>query len=331
MAETIDVEPHDEDSEGGPRKSFWDHVKDLRSILVKSVIVVVVALVVCLLFVEKIAAVLEYPITRMDLLDKPQATVSIIVGTTTLGPYQVNPKDFPGLETGKPRNLVFRMGVAKVDGKDVATLNLDPQAPQPATGIKLRNLDPAEGFMVAFNIALYASLVVSAPFWMYFIGGYILPALKKKERRFIFMWIGWGMFLFLSGVVLTYFFLLPLALRASVAYSNLLGFDASEWQAADYISFTCKFLLGMGLGFQYPIVLLTLVKLKILSHKTLVHYRRHFIVLAFILGAFLTTPEVITQFAMAVPLCILYEVCIWIAWWWERRDRKAAALTEGTA
>jgi sec-independent protein translocase protein TatC len=130
-------------------------------------------------------------------------------------------------------------------------------------------------------------------------------------------------------VLLTYFLLLPLALRASIAYSSLLGFDAYEWRAAEYISFTCKFLLGMGLGFQFPLVVLTLVKLGILSYAQLSRFRRHVIVISFVLGAILTTPEVITQVAMAVPLCLRYEVCIWLAWFWERKKRRAEAAAAG--
>jgi len=64
------------------------------------------------------------------------------------------------------------------------------------------------------------------------------------------------------------------------------------------------------------------------THRQLAHYRRHVIVLCFILGAVLTTPEVITQFAMAVPLYLLYEICIWIAWYWDWKKRRAAAALE---
>jgi sec-independent protein translocase protein TatC len=205
---------------------------------------------------------------------------------------------------------------------------MDPLGDPGATRIKLRNFNPAEGFMVAFHIAIYGSLVISAPFWLFFIGQFILPALRVRERRFLFSWLGWGMFLFAAGVLLTYFFLLPLALRASVEYSTLLGFDAYEWRAEEYISFTCKFLLGMGLGFQFPLVILTLVKIGILHYRQLAHYRRHVIVGSFILGAVLTTPEVITQLAMAVPLCLLYEICIWLAWFWERKKRRAEAAAQ---
>ena len=81
--------------------------------------------------------------------------------------------------------------------------------------------------MVAFHVALYAALAVSSPFWIFFMGGFILPALNLKERSVIFSWLGWSVFLFLVGVLSTYFFLLPVALRASVQYSELLGFSAA--------------------------------------------------------------------------------------------------------
>jgi sec-independent protein translocase protein TatC len=125
------------------------------------------------------------------------------------------------------------------------------------------------------------------------------------------------------GVLSTYFVLLPVALRASVMYSNWLGFEGLDWRADDYISFVTRFIVGMGLGFQFPIVVLLLVKIGVLTYEQLAHYRRHVIVVSFILGALLTTPEVITQVAMALPLCILYEICIWIAWYWERKKRRA--------
>jgi sec-independent protein translocase protein TatC len=324
MADPLEVVPPD-DAEGGPRKPFLEHLEDLRMALLKCVAVICVALLICLFLDDKLAAILEYPIRRMPLLDKPQPTVTFQLGSVRFGPYAVSRDQFVDLPPGDAPHVVFRVGTAKVGGEQVATLKLDPQADPGAMRVKLRNFNPAEGFMVAFHIALYASLVVSAPFWLYFLGQFILPALHVRERRFLFTWLGWGVLLFLLGVLLTYFLLLPLALRASIMYSNLLGFDPYEWRADEYISFTCKFLLGMGLGFQFPLVVLTLVKLGILNYRQLAHFRRHVIVLSFILGAILTTPEVITQVAMAVPLCLLYEVCIWLAWFWERKQRREEA------
>jgi sec-independent protein translocase protein TatC len=108
-------------------------------------------------------------------------------------------------------------------------------------------------------------------------------------------------------------------------YSQWLGFSAFQWKADEYISFICKFMLGMGLGFEMPVVLLTLVKIGVLNYRILSKARRYMIVLNLILGALLTTPEVVTQILMAVPLQLLYEISVWIAWYWERQEKKKAA------
>ena len=117
---------------------------------------------------------------------------------------------------------------------------------------------------------------------------------------------------------------MPVALVASAQYAKWLGFSATQWRAEDYISFVCKFMLGMGLGFEMPVVILTLVKIGILNYRILSKGRRYMIVINLVLGALLTTPEVITQLIMFLPLQLLYEISIWIAWYWERRDRKRA-------
>jgi Sec-independent protein secretion pathway component TatC len=83
-------------------------------------------------------------------------------------------------------------------------------------------------------------------------------------------------------------------------------------------------MLGMGLGFELPVVVLTLVKIGVLSHSTLARSRRYVIVIVFILGAVLTTPEVITQVLMAFPLWVLYEITVMVAWYWEQPDRAKA-------
>ncbi len=81
-------------------------------------------------------------------------------------------------------------------------------------------------------------------------------------------------------------------------------------------------MLGMGLGFEMPVVLLVLVKIGILNYAILSKARRYMIVINLVLGALLTTPEVLTQVLMAIPLQLLYEVTVWVAWFWERQERK---------
>ncbi|HMJ65621.1 MAG TPA: twin-arginine translocase subunit TatC, partial [Candidatus Binatia bacterium] len=137
--------------------------------------------------------------------------------------------------------------------------------------------------------------------------------------------------LFAAGVCFCYFGLMPMALAVSQQYSNWLGFAATQWRAEEYISFVCKFMLGMGLGFELPVVLLTLVKIGVLNYRILSKARRYMIVINLVLGALLTTPEVITQVMMFIPLQLLYEASVWIAWYWERRDRKREQAAEAAS
>jgi sec-independent protein translocase protein TatC len=326
---TDSTEPS-EPSHSSATKSFWAHLDDLRTALIRSAIAIGVALVVCIFLANRIVEILEYPLRHIDIFEKPRPTVSFRIGDTQLGPYAVSREQFAALPPGDSPHVVFQVGTAPMGQEQVATLKLLPEVPGSASSlnVQLHNYGPIEGFAVAFHVAIYGALVLSSPFWIFFMGSFILPALNLRERQSIFPWAAWSLVLFLFGVFSTYFLLLPVALRASVEYSDLLGFNGMEWRADDYIGFVTRFILGMGLGFQFPIVVLLLVKMGILTYKQLAHYRRHVCVVSFILGGLLTTPEVITQVAMAVPLYLLYEICIWIAWYWERKKRRAGGIVE---
>ena len=320
---TDHVEP-EPSNDSANRKSFWEHLADLRKALVRSSIAVGLAVIVCLFLDDHLISILEYPLRRVDMFEKPKPTVAFRLGDTKLGPYPIKPEQFAGLPPGTAPRVVFQLGTAQFGAEQVVTVKLEPQADDSASlQVRLHNFSPPEAFVIAFHVALYGAFILAAPFWIYFMGGFILPALHVHERRILFRWSGWSLFLFLLGVLTTYFLLLPVALRASIVYSDWLHFEALDWRADEYINFVCKFLFGMGLGFQFPLVILLTVKLGFVTHQQLAHYRRHVIVLCFILGAVLTTPEVITQFAMAIPLYLLYEICIWIAWYWDWKKRRA--------
>jgi sec-independent protein translocase protein TatC len=173
-------------------------------------------------------------------------------------------------------------------------------------------------------VAFYGGLVLAGPFIFYFISAFVFPALRLRERKYVYRGLFVGVGLFLGGVAFCYFVLMPLALSASQLYSQWLGFGSFQWKAEDYISFVCKFMLGMGLGFELPVLILTLVKIGVLDYALLSKSRRYVVVINLILGAVLTTPEVITQLTMFVPLQLLYEISVWVAWYWEQPDRAKA-------
>ncbi|MFN7140583.1 MAG: twin-arginine translocase subunit TatC, partial [Limisphaerales bacterium] len=140
----------------------------------------------------------------------------------------------------------------------------------------------------------------------------------------------WGLFfgtgLFVLGVLFCYFGLLPVALRAAVQYSEWMGFNVNDWRAEEYISFVSKCLLGMGVAFELPVVILVLVKIGLLDYKKLSGFRMYMVVVNLVIAAILTPPDVVSQIIMTLPLQILYEISVWIAWYWEWRDRKKGEI-----
>ena len=312
--------------EGGPVKSFLDHLEDLRWVLIKSIAAIGLGMLVCLIAGDRVVTILKRPLDQAEAHHPGTNQVwTLAFGTNHLGTFKLNEEQQGRYAIGSNRYVALKVDLVPTGSNFVVTLSQDLNA-DPAVARKLRmnlqTLGPVGGFFVSLQIALYGGLVLASPFVFYFVAGFIFPALRLKEKHYVYRGLGFGLSLFALGVSFCYFVLMPVALSASVVYSNWLGFDANQWRAEEYISFVCKFMIGMGIGFQMPVVLLTLVKIGVLSYTVLRKMWRYMIVINLVLGALLTTPEVITQVMMAVPLYLLYEISVWIAWYWERRDRK---------
>jgi sec-independent protein translocase protein TatC len=330
MADDYDSERLDAHEEGGPVKSFLEHLEDFRWVLVKTSVALAVAMLLCLVAGNYAVGVLKWPLTRAKIHYPGTNQVAIVnAGTNHLGNFQLSEEQQKLLGLGTNRFVVVQIAPVMVGTNKVLGWNVveDPEAVANAQklNIDLVNLSPAGGFFVAFQVAFYGGMVLAAPFIFYFILSFVFPALKMREQKYIRRGLFFGVGLFLVGISFCYFILMPVALAASQMYSNWLGFGAMQWRAEDYISFVCRFMLGMGLGFELPVVLLTLVKIGVLSYASLRAMWRYMIVIVLVLGAVLTTPEVITQMLMAIPLYMLYEMTVWIAWYWERQDKKRAA------
>jgi sec-independent protein translocase protein TatC len=326
MAEFSSEPPEDG---GGPVKSFLEHLEDFRWVLVKVSVSLGLAMLICLIGANYVMAVIKWPLTHAPAsFPGTNQIVTVSFGANRLGHFQLSDAEQKSLNLGTNRFIAVTVGPLTLGTNQILGWHVDSN---PVTAneakqmqIELINLSPAGGFFVAIQVAFYGGLVLSAPFIFYFVIAFVFPALKMREQKYIFraLFIGGG--LFLVGVCFCYFALMPVALAASQKYSNWLGLGATQWRAEDYISFVCRFMLGMGLGFEMPVVILTLVKIGVLSYSTLSKARRYMIVINLILGAVLTTPEVVTQILMFVPLQLLYEITVWIAWYWDRQEKKRA-------
>ncbi|MCU0785703.1 MAG: twin-arginine translocase subunit TatC [Verrucomicrobia bacterium] len=329
MADDPEAERPEEDQEGGPVKTFLEHLEDLRWVFIKTVVALGVAMLVCLIAGNYVVGVIKWPLDQAKVrYPGTNQVVTVRFGTNWSKVFQLTPEQQRSFDLGTNRFTVVSvepvlLGTNRVLGWRA---EYDPVAAEQAQRlhIDLINLSPAGGFFVAFQVAFYGGMVMAAPLIFYWVASFVFPALKMRERKYVYRGLGFGAGLFFTGVIFCYFVLMPVALAASQMYSQWLGLGASQWKAEDYISFVCKFMLGMGLGFELPVVLLTLVKIGVLSYATLRKMWRYMIVINLFLGAVLTTPEVITQVLMAAPLYILYEISVWIAWYWDQPDRAKA-------
>jgi sec-independent protein translocase protein TatC len=320
---------HPDEAEGGPVKTFLEHLEDLRWVLIKSLVALGVAVLLCLLAGNYVVGIVKWPLTRAGVSwPGTNQIVAVSFGTNRLGVFQLTADQQKILELGTNRFVSVQVEPLVIGTNQLLGWRASSDSAAIADAQRLKidliNLGPAGGFVVAFQVAIYGGAMLASPFIFYFVATFIFPALKLRERKYIYRGLAFGGGLFLTGVAFCYFILMPLALTAAQMYSHWLGFGALQWRAEDYISFVCRFLLGMGLGFELPVVILTLVKIGILDYRTLSKARRYMIVINLILGAVLTTPEVFTQIVMFVPLQALYEITVWIAWYWDQPDRRKA-------
>lgn len=182
-------------------------------------------------------------------------------------------------------------------------------------------LKPTETFMLSMKLAFFAGIVLAFPLLLLFILQFVLPGMHANERRMLWpaMTIGFG--LFLGGVCFAYFLVLPKALLFFYEWSAQLGVS-NDWRIGEYITFATRFTLLFGLSFELPVVVMVLVKLGILTYESMTRTRTYAIVAIYIAAALITpTPDIMTLNLMAVPMLVLYEICIWLAWFDRKKNR----------
>lgn len=166
-------------------------------------------------------------------------------------------------------------------------------------------------FFIPMKVAMLAAFVMTLPHTLYQIWAFVAPGLYSHEKRFILPLIVSSTLLFIVGMAFAYFLVFP------VVFGFIAG-SAPEGVAVmtdigNYLDFVITLFLAFGLAFEVPIAVVLLVKLGMVSIETLKESRSYVIVGAFVLGAIFTPPDIISQFMLAVPLWLLYEIGIVIA------------------
>src|SRR4051812_15248580 len=198
-------------------------------------------------------------------------------------------------------------------------------------GHKLVILHPMDGFTIRIQLAFVVGFTVAAPVIGYQIWAFLAPALHKPEKRVVLPVLFAAAVLFLSGVALAWFYVLPASLKW-LGEINSSGSLESMYAASEYFSFASTMALAFGLSFELPLVIVALVALGIMSASFLNRSRKFAFLIIFVLAAVLSPGDaVIATIALAVPLYFLYEVSVVVAFMIERRRRLKKVRDEEDA
>jgi sec-independent protein translocase protein TatC len=166
-------------------------------------------------------------------------------------------------------------------------------------------------FFVPLKVAMLAAFVLALPHTLYQAWAFVAPGLYAHERRLMAPLVVAGTALFIAGMAFAYFFVFP------VVFGFLAG-TAPEGVAVmtdigSYVDFVMTLFMAFGLAFEVPIVVVLIVHFGFVRVETLSEIRSYIIVAAFVVGAIFTPPDVVSQFMLAIPLWLLYEVGIFVA------------------
>jgi len=191
--------------------------------------------------------------------------------------------------------------------------------------IHLQNLKPFGQLFLYMQVAIIGGILLSLPYLLYQVWAFIAPGLMPKERKYIKWIVFFSTFCFLAGVAFSYFVMLPASLQFFAGFGTMK--IENNIAISEYMSFVISVMLAAGVVFELPMVSWFLSKLGILTPAFMRHYRRHSIVVIFVLAAFLTPgTDPVSQILLAVPLVVLFEVSIWISAWAWRNKEKAGTV-----
>lgn len=186
-------------------------------------------------------------------------------------------------------------------------------------------------FMVPLKILLMASFMIALPVVLYQVWAFVAPGLYLREKKMVLPLVISSTLLFFAGVAFSYYVVFGRVFAVIQAFAPESITAAPDIDA--YLSFVLTMFLAFGLTFEVPIAVVVLVSIGVVSVVQLKHFRGYFIVLAFVLAAIITPPDVVSQLALAIPMCLLYECGILAASMFIRKgeDDEAGRKDAGEA
>jgi sec-independent protein translocase protein TatC len=185
-----------------------------------------------------------------------------------------------------------------------------------------------EAFFTEVRVALFAAFFLAFPIIATQLWMFVAPGLYAKEKRAFLPFLLATPILFIGGGALAYYVVMPLAIKFFLGYQGQISGIQQEALPAmgEYLSFVMHFIFAFGIAFLLPILLMLLERAGIVTRTQLKSGRRYAILVAFVIAAVATPPDIVSQFLLAIPLILLYELSLIAIWFTERKRAKDAAI-----
>jgi sec-independent protein translocase protein TatC len=295
------------------RLSLVEHLDELRSRLIVSLLVLTAAFAICVVQNGTLLEVINEPLDRetqknVERGRGPLGQIAVTqdtvrgVGRETVGTLRALAAPSSGLPAATRRQFAARA--------DRIAASLE-RLPREVTGNKPVTLGVGEPFNTTIVVSFYFALLLAMPFILWQLYAFVLPAFSAEERRVVTPLLALIPVLFIIGVVFGYFLVMPAAVRF------LQNFNADEFnilvQARDYYRFTAITLLAVGLVFQIPVGILALTRLGVVTVAQLRRNRRYAILVLAVIAMLLPGQDPVTMMILLIPLVALYEGSIVLA------------------
>lgn len=274
------------------RMTFTEHLGELRTRIIRSIMALFIAVIVCYALSDIILKQLARPLAPLGervLIAPPEAA--------------------PG-----------GAGTVPAAGADPAAAPAAAPGQKPKRSMEWTVLNPIEFVVVQFKIAGYGGFLLALPFILYQIMAFVFPGLLPHERRVVQILAGGCSVLALVGVGVAYFGVFPLVLPYLLEWTP--AWVQIQLRVTETLSIIVKLLAGFAIAFQFPMVVLVLVYMGLLTPQSLREYRKFAIVIMAVAAAILTPPDVFSMSIMLLPLVILYEASIWMSYLVLRRKKQ---------
>lgn len=280
--------------------SLWEHIHELRGTIFQFLLILLIGFLVALSFYPSIMSLIT-PNTHSSPLILEKVERNQIRNRDNQSHSYFFP---PGVKVIFTSETVFQLKDQGYEIPPGGVIEYEKRVQEPQLVI----LDPLEGILTTFKVCFWVALAGTAPFWGWTLLRFISPGLQDHEKKSLVPFLVGSLLFIALGFLLAYKVTIPLANAYFSLFNTEIGINL--WSLSHYVNYSLMLMLGHAVAFELCFLLLFLVHTGWISAEWLMAKRRIMILLAFVLGALLTPPDVLTQLMLAIPLIIIYEITL---------------------